>query len=264
MKKSILNYEKFVFNIIIPYLNKNSKKLQFIRKLNFKSKVRNQLDPVTSHDVRIQKELSKKINKNFPDHGIDGEEGSKIKKKKIINWVIDPIDGTKSFLIGMPTYSHLVGLEIDKKYKFGLAYFPVLKKYYITKKNKSYVFFNGKKRKTKTSNVKDLKKSKIVINTLRTIKNINFLNFFKKYKFFFKITGADSYNYCKLAEGDIDIILEANLKSFDIKPLIPIILNSGGVISDWSGRYYSGSGDILVSSNKILHNKILKILKKIK
>ncbi len=264
MKRNTFNYEKFIFNNIIPYLNKNSKKLQFVRKINSRSKAKKKFDPVTAHDLRIQKELSNKINKKFPDHGIDGEEGKKDYKKKKIEWVIDPIDGTKSFLIGMPTFSHLVGLEIEEKYRIGLAYFPILKKYYITKSNKSYVFSNGKRRKIKTSNVKDLKKSKMVINTLRTIKNLKLLNFFKKYKSFFKITGADAYNYCKLAEGNIDIILEANLKPFDIKPLIPIILNSGGVISDWSGNKYSGSGDILVSSNKVIHKKILKLLKRIK
>lgn len=264
MNKSTLNYERFLFNNIIPYLNKNSKKLQFVRKINSKSKAKNIFDPVTNHDLRIQRELSIKINKKFPDHGIDGEEEKKNYKKKRIKWVIDPIDGTKSFLIGMPTFSHLIGLEIEEKNRLGLAYFPILKKYYITKKNKSYVFSNGQIKKIKTSSVNDLKKSKMVINTLRTIKNLKLLKFFKKYKSFFKITGADAYNYCKLAEGNIDIILEAGLKPFDIKPLIPIILNSGGVISDWSGKEYSGSGDILVSSNKVLHKKILRLLKKIR
>ena len=82
MKRSTFNYEKFIFDNIIPYLNKNSKKLQFLRKVNSKSKVKKKFDPVTSHDLRIQKELSNKINKKFPDHGIDGEEGKKVYKKK--------------------------------------------------------------------------------------------------------------------------------------------------------------------------------------
>ena len=89
------------------------------------------------------------------------------------------------------------------------------------------------------------------------IKNIKFFNFFKKYKNFLKFTGADAYNYCRLAEGKIDIILESNLKPFDIKPLIPIIRNAGGEITDWFGNVNVEKGEILVTANKILHKKML-------
>lgn len=262
MNKNLIKYEKFLINNIIPLLNSTSKKLTLLKKIKSRSKKKNQFDPVTSHDINLQKKITSKILSKFPNHGIEGEEEFKQKTNKKIKWVIDPIDGTKSFLIGMPTYSNLIGLQIDKNLKLGLAYFPVLRKHYLTKKNKSYIFLNGSYKKLKTSNIKDLKQSKMVINTLRTVKNNKYLKFFKSYKNYFKITGADAYNYCKLAEGDIDIILESKLKPFDIKPLIPIIINSGGVISDWKGKKYKGSGDILVTSNKVLHKKFLQLLKK--
>ena len=103
----------------------------------------------------------------------------------------------------------------------------------------------------------------MVFNTLHTIKNIKFFNYFKKYKNFLKFTGADAYNYCRLAEGKIDIIIESDLKPYDIKPLIPIIRNAGGEISDWLGNVNIEKGDILVTANKILHKKMLSILKKL-
>ena len=109
-----------------------------------------------------------------------------------------------------------------------------------------------------------MKNSKLVINTLNTIKNYKYLNFFKNYKNFFKINGADAYNYCRLAEGKIDIIIEANVKSFDIKPLIPIIENSGGILSDWRGNKNIHQGNIIVAANKILHTKIINLFKRIK
>ena len=262
MNKNLQKYEKFLVKSIIPLLHKTSGKLTLLKKIKSRSKTKDQFDPVTTHDISLQKKIITEIVNKFPNHGIEGEEGSSQKINKKIKWVIDPIDGTKSFLIGMPTYSNLIGLQIEKKFKLGLAYFPVLKKHYLTKKKKSYVFLNGSYKKIKTSNIKDLKQSKMVINTLRTIKNNKYLKFFKSYKNFFKITGADAYNYCRLAEGDIDIIFESKLKPFDIKPLIPIIINSGGVISDWTGKKYKGSGDILVASNKVLHKKFLQLIKK--
>ena len=75
---------------------------------------------------------------------------------------------------------------------------------------------------------KSLKNSILVTNTLHSIKNIKLLNFFKKYKNFFKISGADAYNYCLFAEGKIDVIIDFNVKKIDIFPLMKLIQNSGG------------------------------------
>ncbi len=264
MNYSTTVYEKFILKEIAPYLGKVAKKLRRSKSIGSKSKSIREFDPVTYYDLKIQKELTKIILKKFPDHQVDGEEGKTVTRNKKFKWIIDPIDGTKSFIIGMPTYSNLIGLEIEQVDSLGFAYFPELDKYYYTLNNNSFVFQKGKIKKIFTSKKKELKNSKLVTNTLHTFKNYKFLKFFKNYRNFFKITGADAYNYCRLAEGKIDIIIEANLKPFDIKPVIPIIKKSGGVITNWSGKEDLDKGDVIVSANKKLHKKILNIFKKIK
>lgn len=263
MKFNTFKQEKFIINEIVPYLRKKAKLLRNLKKVPSRSKSSIKNDPVTSFDIKIQKELTGLILKNFPDHDVEGEEGKILINNSKYKWILDPIDGTKSFIVGMPTYSNLIGFEVNKLDKIGFAFFPELEKFYITSNNQSFVYNNKIKKMITCSKQKSLKKSKLVMNTFNTIKNYKFFNYFKKYRHFFKVTGADAYNYCRLAEGKIDIIIESDLKTFDIKPLIPIIKNSGGVITDWSGSTKVQSGNILVASNKILHKKVLKIIKKL-
>ena len=71
----------------------------------------------------------------------------------------------------------------------------------------------------------------------------------------------DAFNYCLLAEGKLDVVIETNLKPFDILPLIPIIKNSGAIITTWNNNKAENAGNILATSNKILHNKIIRLLK---
>ena len=264
MKFDTFKQEEFILKKIVPYLVKKAKRLKKIKKVVSKSKSQKENDPVTSFDIKIQKELTSLILKYFPNHQVDGEESTTQKSKSKFKWTLDPIDGTKSFIVGMPTYSNLIGFGVEERDEIGFAFFPELEKYYITSDEKSFVVNKGKKReKIISSNQVDIKRSKLVLNNLQTIKNIKFFNFFKKYKNFLKFTGADAYNYCRLAEGKIDIILESNLKPFDIKPLIPIIRNAGGEITDWFGNINVKKGEILVTANKTLHIKMLNILKKL-
>ena len=264
MKFNTFKQEEFILKKIVPYLVKKAKILKKIKKITSKSKSRKENDPVTSFDIKIQKDLTNMILKHFPDHQVDGEESSTQRRTRKFKWTLDPIDGTKSFIVGMPTYSNLIGFGIEKRDKIGFAFFPELEKYYITSDKNSFVANKGKKReRIFCSRQVNLEKSKLVFNTFQTIKNIKFFNYFKKYKNFLKFTGADAYNYCRLAEGKIDIIIESDLKPYDIKPLIPLIRNAGGKISDWLGNENIEKGNILVAANKILHKKMLSILKKL-
>ena len=89
----------------------------------------------------------------------------------------------------------------------------------------------------------------------------NLLALLKNYKFFFKISGVDAYNFCLLAEGKIDLVMESGLKPYDVIPHVPIIENAGGVITDWKGNKNFEKGEILAAANKILHSKFLSYVK---
>ena len=214
-------------------------------------------------DKVFEKFIRKEIYKNFPSTSVSGEEFKDHISKSNYKWYVDPIDGTKAFILGAPTWSNLVALTYNKLSVFGLANFPELKKYYINDLKYSYVIKNKKKTKIKSTNITNLKKIKIIVNFHGTLKYEQQIKIIKKFGWSLRLIGFDALNYCLLAEGKVDAVIEANLKPYDIVPLIPILKKSGGQISTWDNKSAEIGGNILATSNKKLHKQILNILKKI-
>ena len=237
------------------------KESKFSLIVNNKSKSRKDFDPVTNLDKSFEKYIRSLINKKFPKDSIIGEE---FKDKNSFNdyrWAIDPIDGTRVFVIGGPTWSNLISLSYKEKSRLGLANFPELNKYYINDEKKSYVYKNGKKFILKSSNNNNLKTIKIIGNFHGILSYEKQRKIIKKFGPSFRLAGFDSLNYCLLAEGKVDAVIEANLKPYDILPLIPIIKNAGAIVSSWKNGSAEKGGNIIATSNRKLHNKILKLLK---
>ena len=256
------------YSVYANFLNKLAKDLTryYYSKLNRTFKVSNKLkgkgyDPVTTSDKAFEKFIRSKIKNKFPDHQVIGEEFGHIKSKSDFTWVIDPIDGTRSFVIGNPTWSNLISLNYKGNPILGLANFPVLKKYYLNYSDKiAYVFENGKRKK-------------ISVNKKATFKNVRVsaafhgwlsLNKQKKIPQILKLMQfpcSDALSYSHLAEGRVDVVIQCSNKIWDIHPLIPIVKAAGGYISTWDNKDAIKAGNILVSSNKVIHNKFLKLLK---
>ena len=256
------------YSVYANFLNKLAKDLTryYYSKLNRAFKVSNKLkgkgyDPVTTSDKAFEKFIRSKIKNKFPDHQVIGEEFGHIKSKSDFTWVIDPIDGTRSFVIGNPTWSNLISLNYKGNPILGLANFPVLKKYYLNYSDKiAYVFENGKRKK-------------ISVNKKATFKNVRVsgafhgwlsLNKQKKIPQILKLMQfpcSDALSYSHLAEGRVDVVIQCSNKIWDIHPLIPIVKAAGGYISTWDNKDAIKAGNILVSSNKVIHNKFLKLLK---
>jgi histidinol phosphatase-like enzyme (inositol monophosphatase family) len=230
-------------------------------KVSNKSKTKKDFDPVTNFDRAFEKYIRSLINKKFPKDSIIGEEFEDKFSSNNFKWSIDPIDGTRAFVIGAPTWSNLISLSENNKSVLGLANFPELNKYYINDKNKSYLFKNNKKFILKSSNNNNLKTIKIIGNFHGTLSYEKQKRVIKKFGWSFRLAGFDALNYCLLAEGTVDAVIEANLKPYDILPLIPIIKNSGAIVTNWKNEPAENGGNILATSNKVLHTKILKLLK---
>ena len=113
----------------------------------------------------------------------------------------------------------------------------------------------------KSSNNSNLKTVKIIGNFHGTLSYERQRKVIKKFGWSFRLAGFDALNYCLLAEGTVDAVIEANLKPYDILPLIPIIKNSGAIVTNWKNEPAEIGGNIIASSNKALHNKILRLLK---
>ena len=238
----------------------------YFSKLNRTFKVSNKLkgrgyDPVTTSDKAFEKFIRSKIKNKFPDHQIIGEEFGHKKSSSDFIWVIDPIDGTRSFVIGNPTWSNLISLNYKGKPLVGLANFPVLKKYYINYSNKvAYVVENKKRKKltvNKNASFSNVKVSAAFHGWLPLNKQKKIPKVLKLMQF----PCTDALSYSHLAEGKVDVVIQCSNKIWDIHPLIPIIKASGGIITTWDNKDPVNAGNILVSSNKKIHNKFLKLLK---
>ena len=253
-------YSKFIEN-----LAKKLTKFYYL-KLDKPFKISNKLkgkgyDPVTTADKAFEKFIRKEINKKFPNHQIIGEEFGHQKSKSDFTWVLDPIDGTRSFVIGNPTWSNLISLNFKGVPVLGLANFPILKKYYLNTSNKaSYVIENGKKKKIQVNSkasFSNMKMSAAFHGGLTLKQQSKIPQILKRMQF----PCADALSYAHFTEGKVDTVLQCSNKIWDIHPLIPIIKAAGGIVSTWSNKDAVNAGNILVSSNKIVHNKFLKLLK---
>jgi len=256
------------YKVYAFFLNNLAKELTkfYYSKLNKTFKVSNKLkgkgyDPVTTSDKAFEKFIRSKINKKFPRHQIIGEEFGHKKSSSNFTWVIDPIDGTRSFVIGNPTWSNLISLNFKGVPVLGLANFPVLKKYYLNTSNKvAYVVENGKKTKlnvNKKASFSNMKISAAFYGGLTLKQQSKIPEILKRMQF----PCTDALSYSHFAEGKIDVVLQCSNKIWDIHPLIPIIRAAGGIVTTWSNDNAVKAGNILCSSNKDIHNKLLKILK---
>ena len=260
-KKDQLKYYKFL-NSMPKKINKlYFGKLRGKFKLNNKSKKRNGFDPVTNIDKALELFLRKEITKKFPNDGIIGEEFKTKKTRSGFSWILDPIDGTRSFIIGSPTWSNLISVNYNNEPTLGLVNFPMLKKYYITgANNSSYLVENNKYKKLKVINSKTLNNSKIAGNffgwlTLNEQKKILKLTKLMRYPC------SDALSYCQLCEGKLNVVLQCCNKIWDIHPMISLIKNAGGYINTWKGKDPKIAGSIVATSDKKLHKKILNMLK---
>ena len=253
-------YSKFIEN-----LAKKLTKFYYL-KLNKPFKISNKLkgkgyDPVTTADKAFEKFIRKEINKKFPNHQIIGEEFGHQKSKSDFTWVLDPIDGTRSFVIGNPTWSNLISLNFKGVPVLGLANFPILKKYYLNTSNKvAYVIENGRKKKIQVNSkasFSNMKMSAAFHGGLTLKQQSKIPQILKRMQF----PCADALSYAHFTEGKVDTVLQCSNKIWDIHPLIPIIRAAGGIVTTWSNDNAVKAGNILCSSNKSIHNKLLKILK---
>ena len=256
------------YRIYYSFLNKLAKELTnfYFKKISKRFSVTNKhkgkgYDPVTSSDKAFEKFIRSKISKKFPDHQIIGEEFGHKKSNSDYSWVIDPIDGTRSYVIGNPTWSNLISLNYKGHPIMGLANFPMLNKYYLNfNDNISYVFENGKKRRIKVN-------KKIPFSQIKVSGAFHgWLSFKKQMKIpkilkLMRFKCPDSLSYALLAEGKVDIVIQCANKIWDIHPIIPIVKAAGATISTWDNKDAVFAGNILVSNNISNHKKILKLLK---
>ncbi|WP_262590483.1 MULTISPECIES: inositol monophosphatase family protein [Candidatus Pelagibacter] len=262
------NFDTKKYPVFSSFLNQLAKDLTkfYYAKLDKPFKITNKMkgkgyDPVTTSDKAFEKFIRSKISKRFPDHQIIGEEYGHKNTKSEFSWVIDPIDGTRSYVVGNPSWSNLISLNYNGEPILGLANFPKMKKYYLNvNKNTAYVFENNKKRKLKVNSKLNFANSKLAAafhNQLTLKQQSKIQKFIKRMQF----PCFDALTYCQLAEGRLEMVAQCANKIWDIHPIMPIVRASGAIVTTWGNRNPVVGGNIIVSNNKANHKQILKLLK---
>ena len=262
------NFDTKKYPVFSSFLNQLAKDLTkfYYAKLDKPFKITNKMkgkgyDPVTTSDKAFEKFIRSKICKRFPDHQIIGEEYGHKNTKSEFSWVIDPIDGTRSYVVGNPSWSNLISLNYNGEPILGLANFPKMKKYYLNvNKNTAYVFENNKKRKLKVNSKLNFANSKLAAafhNQLTLKQQSKIQKFIKRMQF----PCFDALTYCQLAEGRLEMVAQCANKIWDIHPIMPIVRASGAIVTTWGNRNPVAGGNIIVSNNKANHKQILKLLK---
>lgn len=248
--------KNFFLQELLPVLynsNLKTKKKNFYFKKNFKSK-----SIVTKYDLYLEKKITNLIKIKFPDHQILSEEKVRKKTSSEYTWIIDPLDGTKSYILNFNSWSSLICLTRNGNPICSLVNFPILKKNYFFFKNEIFIINNKKLKKIpiRKNNTK-WHNSKIVSNSWYLLKNRGVKKFLEKNNFFFKIISLDALSYFLLVENKIDVIIEKGIKCFDIVPILPFLRSSGAIITNFKGQK-NFKKEIVISKNRKLHQFIIK------
>jgi len=222
--------------------------------------------PVTKFDINAEKVIVDLISDKYPTHNIIAEENGSKNSDSDYTWIIDPIDGTRSYIVGRPLWSTLIGFAFKGNPIVGLADFPALDERWLGYKSNCY--FNKLEFLSQKSNVKNLSEATIG----STDRNLFSSEGIKKYEQLLKKTkshiwSGDSHNYLLVMNGGLDLVVEEGLHSYDIIPLIPILKSQNIIITNWVGNELSlelgnkATFSTLVSNNKHIYQTALSILK---
>jgi myo-inositol-1(or 4)-monophosphatase len=218
-------------------------------------------DPVTEADRGAETAMRRLIEASYPEHGIAGEEFADRPASGPFTWALDPIDGTKSFIIGMPTWGTLIGLLQDGRPLLGMMNQPYVGERFWGGPDGAWFRGRGGERAMRTRPCASLGDAILAATTPDMFKGEDVARFQSLSKAC-RMTrfGGDCYAYCLLAMGLIDIVAEASLKPFDIAPLIPIIEAAGGRVSTWDGGDASRGGRVVAVGDPSLHEAALRAL----
>jgi inositol-phosphate phosphatase/L-galactose 1-phosphate phosphatase/histidinol-phosphatase len=217
--------------------------------------------PVTIADRETERSLRKLINERFPDHGIFGEEFGQENVDSQYVWVLDPIDGTRSFITGTPTFGTLISLLEDGDPVLGVIDMPAMDERWIGD-GKSGTRVNGQK--CSVSQREQLNGCRLASTSPDMFSAEQLVNFKKLLgRTSFYRYGGDCYNYALLASGHIDLVVESDLQLYDFSALVPVVEGAGGVITDWQGQPLTmqSKGDVVAAASLALHSQAIELLK---
>jgi myo-inositol-1(or 4)-monophosphatase len=216
-------------------------------------------DPVTEADREAERVMRQMIHDRFPDHAVSGEEWGDEPGTSRWSWSLDPVDGTRSFMCRLPTWTTLIALLDKSVPAAGLIDAPVLDETYIGDGNEAWLVGGGERAPLRASACASLADARLSTTDPFLFDNPRA---FERLQRGARVTryGHDAYGYARLAAGSIDLVVESGLKPHDYNALIPVIRGAGGHIGDWSGGSDFARGNVVAAATRQLYDEALELL----
>jgi myo-inositol-1(or 4)-monophosphatase len=219
-------------------------------------------DPVTAADRAAETAMRTLIRHAFPDHGIVGEEFAEERADAEYVWVLDPIDGTKSFICGMPAWGTLIALTRFGEPVFGLVNQPFTCERFSGDGGAANYRGPAGDRDLRVRPCSALADA-VLFTTSPLLMNAADRAAFTRVEGAVRLSryGGDCYAYCMLAAGHVDLVIETGLKPYDVLALIPIVTGAGGVITTWENGSPAAGGRIIAAGDRRVHAAAMALLK---
>ncbi|HEX2654162.1 MAG TPA: histidinol-phosphatase [Xanthobacteraceae bacterium] len=220
-------------------------------------------DPVTAADRAAEAAMRKLIRDAFPAHGIIGEEYGSERTDAEYVWVLDPIDGTKSFISGMPAWGTLIALTRHGAPVFGMMHQPFTRERFTGDGGAARYRGPAGDRDLRVRSCAALNEA-VLFTTSPLLMNESDRATFRKVEERVRLSryGGDCYSYAMLAAGHVDLVIETELKPYDILAHIPIITGAGGIVTNWEGGSPNAGGRVVASCDRRIHDVTLDMLAK--
>jgi myo-inositol-1(or 4)-monophosphatase len=225
-------------------------------------------DPVTLADREAERSMRDELARVWPDHDVLGEEHANVDRGSRWQWILDPIDGTRAFIMGLPLWGTLIGLRVDGQPLLGIVDQPYTGERFWTSEAASHMrgpLGEQVMRKRPCARLED------------AILSCTHPSMFKggaggEREAFEALStrarmtryGGDCYAYCMLAMGQTDLIVEAGLKPYDIAALVPIIERAGGIVTGWDGGPALESSRVVAAGDAKVHAEAVAVLKAVR
>jgi len=238
--------------------------LRYFQRSDLKVDLKRDATPVTIADREAEALLRQRIAGAFPDDGILGEELGETPGTSGYRWILDPIDGTKSFIHGVPLYAVLIGVEHGETSEIGAIHLPALNETVYAAKGQGawHILGDGPKQPARVSQAKSLSDGVFLTSGLAGFHRRGAWAFFERLTKTAKLTRTwgDAYGYLLVATGRAEVMVDPEMNIWDAAAVLPIIEEAGGKFTDWRGNPTIASGEG-IATNGLVHDEVVRLLR---
>ncbi|MEM1316816.1 MAG: histidinol-phosphatase [Pseudomonadota bacterium] len=231
----------------------------FRQRLTIENKEAGGFDPVTEADRDAEQAIRDVLAETRPDDSIIGEEFNTVEGSSGYTWILDPVDGTRAFICGVPVWGTLIALYESDQPVAGAMDQPFTGDRHIAVGGKSTLADRFESIcDNETSNVRELADATLMTTSPHLLDGTRYTDVEERVKLF--RYGCDCTAYGLLAAGHVDLVIENGLNIYDIAALIPIVRGAGGIVTSWDGGDPSKGGDVIAAATEALHEEALAVL----